>query len=268
MGVRSGYIELNKTTLYYEISGSGHPIVFIHGGFCDGRIWDDQFHIFAVDHKDIRYDLRGYGKSALPIQKEHYKHHEDLKALLDHLGIPKAHICGQSLGGAIAVDFVLSYPEMCSSLIVLGPWIFGYHSPSSKELLSRMDKTSLIFREKGKMAAIEHFYNDPIMMKTYKDPNIVLRVKELASDYSFWHFENEDPVSSVDPPAIEQIGKINIPTMIITADNDLEPCKEIADLLALEIPNSQKVIIKDAGHDINVNKPSDFNKIVLDFIRK
>ena len=144
MGVKSGYLEVNKTRLYYEISGSGDPIVFIHGGFCDLRVWDDQFHTFTRDYKAIRYDLRGYGKSTLPILKEGYKHQDDLKALLVYLGIPKAHICGQSLGGAIAVDFVLSYPEMCKSLIVLGPWIFGYRSPSTKELLSRFDKTGLM----------------------------------------------------------------------------------------------------------------------------
>ena len=97
-------------------------------------------------------------------------------------------------------------------------------------------------------------------------PDTIARVKELASDYSFWHYQNEDPVSSVDPPAIEQIDKITIPTLIITADNDLEPCKEVADLLEQKIPNSQKVMIADAGHDININKPSEFNNIVLDFI--
>ena len=76
--VDSDNAEVNGTRLYYEIFGFGEPIVLIHGGYCDLRVWDDQVQDFSERHKLIRYDLRGHGKSALPTPNKSYKHHEDL----------------------------------------------------------------------------------------------------------------------------------------------------------------------------------------------
>jgi len=260
--VGSGYADVNGTRLYYEISGFGEPIVLIHGGYCDLRVWDDQIQDFSERHKLIRYDLRGHGKSALPTPNESYKHHEDLKALLEHLGIPEAHICGHSFGSGIAVDFALSYPEMCKSLISGGPIVFGYSSSSMEALSSFVNKVDSMFKEKGKKAATDYFYAGFY----YKDQNVLDRLKEITLDYSFWHALHEDPMEVVHPLAIEQIESISKPTLIITSDNDVEPCREIAVLMEKRIRNSKRVVIADAGHDFNLEKPFEFNRIVLDFI--
>ena len=262
MEVDSGYAEVKSTRLYYEISGSGDPIVLIHGGYCDLRLWDDQVQDFSAKHKLIRYDLRGYGKSALPEPNKSYKHHEDLKALLEHLRIPEAHICGHSFGSAIAVDFALSYPEMCESLISCGPYVFGYSSPSGEELGAFIREVGSTFREKGKEAAVDHFYS----YFHYDSQDVLKRVKGIALDYSFWHTLHDDPMVAVRPLAAKQLDKISIPTLIITSDNDVEVCKEIAVLMEQKIPNSRKVVITDSGHDMNMEKPSEFNKKLLDFI--
>ena len=241
-----GYAEVNGTKLYYGLAGSGDAIVFIHGGYCDLRQWDDQGVPFTKHYKVLRYDLRGYGKSAVPIPNQRYTHHDDLKALLEYLGISKAHLCGASFGSAVAVDFALSYPEMCLSLIPVGPYAFGYRSPSTEKLNSILERIDSVFVKQGKTAVINYICENPFFQM---EPHTARRCKEIGYDYSFWHHQNEDPADYVFPRA-----------------NDIEVCQEIADVMAQKIPGSQKIIIADGGHDINMNKPAEFNKTVLNFL--
>ena len=111
MQIQQGFADVNGTRLYYEMVGSGHPLVLVHGFTLDTRMWDDQFEMFAGRNQVVRYDLRGFGKSALPTT-EPYSHPDDLRALMTHLGIEHAFIIGLSLGGAVAVDFAVTYPPI------------------------------------------------------------------------------------------------------------------------------------------------------------
>src|SRR5678815_1925512 len=123
--IDSGYAEVNKTKLYYEIAGKGEPLVLIHGSFGDRRFWDLQFYDLSKKYKVLRYDLRGFGRSALPIENEVYRDSDDLDALMDFLGIKKAHVCGLSFGSFVVIDFALSHPDKCLSLIPVGPRVAG-----------------------------------------------------------------------------------------------------------------------------------------------
>lgn len=266
--IKIGYVAVNGTKLYYEIAGEGDPIVFIHGHGGDRRHWDDQFEVFAKSHKVIRYDVRGFGKSSMPVEGERYSHYEDLKALLDFLSINKAHMCGLSMGSGIAVDFVLAYPEMSSSLIAVGPWAFGYDSPAAGELREIFGKFPSIIKESGTEAAINSWGEAPYLKKTKENPLVFERLKDIGKDYSFWHYLHQDPKFILDPPAVQQFNKINLPALIITAEYDLKACREIADLLEKNNPNAKKLVIADAGHLMNMEKPEEFNKAVLDFLKE
>jgi 3-oxoadipate enol-lactonase len=165
--IETGYADVNNTRLYYEIAGSGDTLVLIHGNFGDNRHWDGQFEALAKNHKVIRYDVRGYGRSSLPVEGESYSNHDDLKALLEHLGISNAHVCGLSMGSGIAVDFALAYPKMCESLIPIGPWAFGYNSPATAEINELFGKISSVLKESGTKAAADCWsdsYGPPILM--------------------------------------------------------------------------------------------------------
>jgi pimeloyl-ACP methyl ester carboxylesterase len=104
----SGFAKVNDTTLFYEMKRSGDPLVFIHSGGFDRRMWDDQFKFFS-DYTMIRYDARGYGKSKAPTRP--YSEQADLFRLLEYLDIQSANIVGLSLGGRIAIDFAIAHPE-------------------------------------------------------------------------------------------------------------------------------------------------------------
>ncbi len=108
--VQSGFAEINGGKIYYEVAGSGHPLVLIHGGQMDRRMWDEQFDLFSKSYRVIRYDVRGFGKS--PASTNVYADEEDLAALLKYLQVDKAYIVGLSLGGRIAIDFALTHPDM------------------------------------------------------------------------------------------------------------------------------------------------------------
>ena len=250
--------------MYYEINGEGDPIVLLHGNFGDCRHWDDQFKDFAESHKVLRYDFRGFGKSSMPVEGKPYAHYIDLKALMDHLGIVKAHICGFSSGCAIAVSFVLAYPEMSKSLIALGPWVVGYTSPKVEESVSKAREIPRTLKEKGPKEALDRFW-DYVFSQTLGCKGD-LKLREVGKDYSFWPFYNENQTISQKPSAFHQLSKIKCPTLIITAEHDSPACIEAADLMERDIPNTQKVVFKNASHAMNIDKPEEFNKLVLDFI--
>src|SRR5713101_544743 len=108
----SGFAEVNGTRLYYEVAGEGYPLVLMHGGIMDNAMWNDQFETFPQHYRVIRFDLRGFGQSDLPVGQKPYSMRGDLRALLTFLGIDRANILGISMAGSIAIDFTLDSPDM------------------------------------------------------------------------------------------------------------------------------------------------------------
>lgn len=122
---QTGYAPVNNGRLWYEAAGTGHPLVLLHGGLVDSRLWDPQFPVFAQHYRTIRYDLRGHGRSS-DAGPEPYSHIDDLHTLLGVLEIPRAHILGLSMSGAIVVDFALAHPEMVTALLPVAAGLSGY----------------------------------------------------------------------------------------------------------------------------------------------
>jgi len=126
----SGFARVAEPVIYYETAGSGAPVVLIHGGQMDRRMWDPQFESWSKQYRVVRYDVRGYGRSAVPTLP--YSDVDDLLAVLDALGIARAHLVGHSLGGAIAQEVARAAPDRVASLTLiasagLGPEIdIGY----------------------------------------------------------------------------------------------------------------------------------------------
>src|ERR687894_2826224 len=130
---RSGFAEVNGAALYYETMGAGEPLVLLHAGIADRRMWDRQFEALAERYRVVRFDRRGFGRS--PLTDGPYAHHEDLRGLLDGLGIERASLVGCSMGGAAAIDFALRYPERVRAMVLVGSAVSGAESdePPPKE---------------------------------------------------------------------------------------------------------------------------------------
>jgi 3-oxoadipate enol-lactonase len=268
----SGYAEVNGTKLYYETTGKGEAIVLIHGSFGDRRHWDFQFKEFGKKYKVIRYDVRGYGKSALPDADKLYTDCGDLNALLDFLGLKKVHVCGLSMGSVIAVDFVLSYPDKCSSLILVGPRVAGdgstaYRTANQDSVSACISKAVMIVKNKGVKEGTDSLWtgNNPLS-KAVKSTRTREALLKMGYEYSWWRYLYTNKREQVFPMAINKLNDIRIPTLIVTAEFDLALCKNVADIMERKIPGAKLVSIKGAGHIMNMDKPKEFNKMIFKFI--
>ena len=268
----SGYAQVNTTKLYWESLGSGVTIVFIHGSFGDRRFWDAQFEELSKRNRVLRYDVRGYGKSTLPQPDEIYTDADDLKALLDFLGIEKAHICGLSLGSIVAIDFALAYPGKCISLITCGPRVAGdesgeYRTRHHDTVSAVIQQTTAILREKGVQMATDYLWaGQHVMGKSIVSATTRTAMIQMGCEYSWWRYLHASKRKLIFPSAIKDLHTIAIPTLVVTAEYDLELCKHVAGIIAKEIPRSTLISIKNAGHMMNMDNPAQFNESILKFI--
>jgi len=264
--IQTGFAPVHNGRLYYEVVGSGDPVVFIHGNLGDRRHWDLQFETFGQRFKAVRYDVRGFGKSSLPNEAQVYSHYEDLAALLDHLGIESAHLIGWSMGSGVVVDFAIALPERTRSLTLVGPWAFGYSSPATQEIFSGMQQVQAALAAGGHAHAVEAWMSSPFFSRTIVDPAAGDRFRAIADDYTFWHFARGDPQKTLEPKAAGRVTDIRAPTLIVAGERDLAACLELADMFAKSIPGSRKVVIAGAGHLMHMEKPEEFNEIVSAFV--
>jgi len=261
MPSKTGIAEVNRTSLFYEIMGEGHPIILIHGGLLDSRMWDGQFNKFANNYRVIRYDIRGHGRSALP--KGKYSHVKDLESLFKFLNIESAHIIGLSLGGTIAIDFALEHPEKVSSLILVSSTPMGFRI-DNQELTK---KTLAIYEAANNHRiheAVEMWLNHPVFV-TIKS-RLRRKVQQMLTENLKSWVLPKDNMTWASPPAAERLSQIKTSTLIIVGGQDVPDIKAAAGLLENGIGIAIKMVIADAGHHINIEKPRQFNSIVLDFL--
>jgi pimeloyl-ACP methyl ester carboxylesterase len=257
--IESGFVHVNDATLYYEKAGNGKPVVFVHGFGLDRRTWNAQFPELADRFQLIRYDARGFGRSALP-RGTPYSHHKDLSILLQHLGISNACFIGHSMGGRIVQDFALTYPESCAALILVDPALHGYSFKTFS-----LDKSVIAAKETGIQKANEEYFNNELFTSARNNKTVSNALKEIILDYTGWHWLNKNPWTPLDPPSINQLYKIKQPTLVTIGQFDLPDFHDIANILAEQIPDSKKTIIPDAGHMCNMENPALFNQLVAEF---
>lgn len=257
---KAGIAEVNGTHLQFEIAGSGHPLVLIHGFSLDGRMWDDQFFTFANNYRVLRYDMRGFGKSALPTTEE-YSHVDDLVALLDHVGLPKAHLVGLSLGGRVAIDTAIAHPTRVASLVPVDTVLQGYKWTS--------DDAGYIWKaaaELGVATAKQLWLEHPYFTPARRNPDVAYRLGNIIREYSGWHFVNQDPWRPLNPSALDQLHTITSPTKVLVGEKDLEDFHLITSVIKSKVQGSTSEVIADAGHMCNMEQPELFNKAVLSFL--
>ena len=269
--IQSGFVETNGTRLYYEMMGEGHPLALLHGGYMDRRMWDDQFATFAQYYQVIRYDIRGFGKSELP--QVAYSDRQDLYDLLTHLGIEKAYLLGLSLGGGIALDFTLEHPERVDGLVLVGSSVTGAPVP---QILTQQEIQALIqqqqpmqeaIRTRNVSAMLDAVMNHPTLVPPEKYPLARQKVRENLSEYSFVWVLNPAPRQELEPPAWGRLREIAVPTLIVLGGDDSFLLHRYADRLEREIAGAKRVTIPGTHHMPNMEKPEEFNRIVLDFLK-
>lgn len=268
----ASFVEVNGTQLYYEVLGEGHPLMLIHGGYMDRRMWDDQFHAFAQHYRVMRYDVRGFGKSKLPPVP--YTDRQDLYALLNYLGVEKTYLLGLSLGGVIALDFTLEHPAMVDALILVGSPVPGfpiellYTEEQLEQLRSRWATFEKAREERNRPAMVDALMQDPTLVPSANYPAARQRVRDNLSEYSFAWVLDPAPRQDLEPPAYQRLAEIHAPTLIVLGAQDDPRLFKDADKLERDIAGSSRVMIAETHHMPNMERPEEFNAIVLDFLEK
>lgn len=261
----TGYADVHGARLYYEMMGAGHPLVFVHAGIADSRMWDDQLADFAEHYRVIRYDIRGFGKSVMPPGPSSTS--RDLYGLLQALGITRAHVVGLSIGGGIAIDFTLQHPEMVSALVLVASGLGGTQ-PSAEMQRAYADVDAALERD-GIDAAVEAenriWVDGPKRTPTQVNPSVRKRVTEMNG--ALYRLPEVDaPRERLDPPAVGRLGEIHVPTLVIVGDGDVPDVIETADMLEQGIAGARKVVFPGVAHMVNMERPAEFNRVVLDFL--
>ena len=256
---------LNGARIKYERTGNGIPVIFLHAGIADSRMWESQVGPFSEYFDVIRPDTRGFGKSELPPMR--WSPVADLLALMEELHLKPAHLVGCSLGGSIAIDFAIQHGERVSKLVLVGPAIgganFGTRYPdvfAEVKAAEETGDTSAINK-----AEMHLFLDGPRRSHGYvrqplRDLFLDMNGSNFASDW------NSAPTDDLNPPAAERLQEITAPTLVVIGDEDVPTIFDAAGLLMEKLPHARKFAIHDAAHLPNMEHPEEFNREVLEFL--
>ena len=256
---------INGARIHYERVGEGMPVIFLHAGVADARMWRSQVDVLARQFDVITPDMRGFGASEL--RPEEWSPVEDLLGLVDELHLKPAHLVGCSVGGGLAIDFALEHGERISKLVLVAPGVGGLPpDPSDATLWEEVERAEKSGDVDAMLRAEARLWLDgPTRPEGYvRDPVRKFMVEMNGSNVGQdWEHA---PTRKLEPPAADRLQEITAPTLLIVGDHDLATVYKAADLVTEKVPHVRKVVIHDAAHLPNLEHPDEFNRVVLDFL--
>ncbi|GIJ28657.1 alpha/beta hydrolase [Micromonospora qiuiae] len=261
-------IEVNGAMLAYDDTGSGSPVVLLHAGIADRRMWRKQIDALATRHRVIALDLRGYGESELPPAS--FAHHDDVAGLLDALGLAHAALVGCSFGGAVAIDTALAHPDRVSALALLGTAVSGHEWSEEtndlwEALIGDVDPEDFAAAAAGE---VRFWVVGPERAPEQVDPELIdfaaaMDERALAAELALGAVD----VAELDPPAIGRLGELRVPVLVGAGAADVPEIRQLADRIAAESPQAVRLPdVPDAAHLLPLERPAPVNAALLDFL--
>ncbi len=249
------YAQINETQLWYDERGSGDAVVFLHAGLLDSRQWERQLETFGERYRAIAYDVRGYGRSPAPT--EPYRLHEDLVALLDALGIERAALVGNSMGGQTAIDATLAAPERITALAAVGAAVSGLSGPRaySEDQGARAEAAWMAGNYEG--AA-------DVWLEVWAPLCTDDRLREIAYTNAAIDFDELELAG--DPPAAGRLGELRIPTLVLLGDTEVQGIVDSCRKIAAEVDGARLELMESADHLPNLCRPDEFDRLVVGFL--
>jgi pimeloyl-ACP methyl ester carboxylesterase len=258
--------------LWFEETGSGPPVLFIHEFAGDGRSWEPQVRALARRHRCITYDARGYPRSDVPEEPERYSQERavaDAVAVLDHLGIGRAHVVGLSMGGFCTLHLGLRHPERALSLTVAG---CGYGAqPDRREAWqAETEARARSFETDGAAATAERYMVGPSRVQFQrKDPRGWEESKRWLAEHPAVGAALTLRGVQMRRPSLydltAELRRLAVPVLLVIGDED-EGCLEPNLMLKRTIPTAALAVLPRTGHACNLEEPALFNRLVLDFV--
>ncbi|MCA9894487.1 MAG: alpha/beta hydrolase [Anaerolineae bacterium] len=257
-------IDIGGRPIIYDVQGTGEPIVFLHAGLADRHMWDAQLAHFSASHRVIRYDQPGFGESPLPDDSVSYV--DDLRQVMDTLGIDKATLVGCSLGGMVSLEFAVNYPERVSRLVLVGSSIVGY-KPSAP-LPELWEKARQAYENKDYAGVTEIGVQLFVVGRGRASEDVPDDLKAYVYKHYYASNFGQNARPEITWPvrsAVEHLSEIDVPTLVIVGSLDTEQIIEMANLLASSIPNAQKAMMENTAHLPNMEQPDAFNEMLEEF---
>lgn len=258
--------DVNGVSLPYEVAGDGPPLVLIHGWAVHRGYWDDDVAALAQEYRVVRYDRRGFGEATG--KPDLTADPADLKALLDEIGVPRAHLIGHSQGANVALSFAHRYPERVHGLVLFGPDLLpGQQPPSGDDLPAAADWVTIgqtegitALHEAIGQWAVENFGGSV-------DETLSARAEALLSTYSGADLlDPPQPSNLVAPAGVAELGAVAAPTLVVYGEDEISFVRAAAELAVEGIPGARRVVIPGAGHAANWQEPDLFASAVLEFL--
>ena len=259
----AGIVPLEGTTMHYEESGRGPAMVLVHAGIADRRMWGSQAREFSKGFRVVRPDLRGFGQTRRP--NIPYSDVTDLEALLSALEISDAALVGSSMGGGVVLDLVLRDPDRVRAMVLAGATLSGLQFEDEATFDGWRAAASAF--DRGDLEEAARIEYEMWVVGVGRPPNSVkstvqgLVVDMLLASYADPEVEKIES----DSPAIERLGEIAVPTLVLAGAHDRPDILRAADILAEEIAGARKVIVPRTAHLLNLERPATFNGILREF---
>ncbi len=261
---------INGVNLYYEVHGRGFPLVWSHEFAGDYRSWKTQVEFFQRRYRVITYNARGYPPSDVPMDLSLYtqeKAVEDLRGLLDHLSIAQAHVGGFSMGGSVALNFGLAYPQMARSLIVAGA---GTGSADPELFRRGLEEIAHRLETEGMPSMADYLHGPHRVQLLHKNPKAWRELSRHFSEHSNRGMAlTLRGIQGGRPSIFELEAKLrtlDVPVLLMVGDED-DPCLEPSVFMKRCIPRSGLAVFPRTGHTINLEDPRFFNQTVLGFLK-
>ena len=262
----------DNVLLYFEETGSGAPIIFVHEFAGDLRSWEPQLRHFGQRYRAIAFNARGYPPSSVPENSAHYSQDraaDDIGAVLDQLGIDRAHVVGLSMGGFATLHFGFRHPQRARSLVVAG---CGYGAEPARAEQFKAEATSIAatLRRNGIAEFAARYARGPTRVQfENKDPRGFAEFARRLAEHSALGSANTQLGVQGARPSLytlqEQMRALNVPTLVLTGDEDW-PCLQPALLMKYTIPSAALSVMPNCGHTINLEDPDQFNHLVGQFL--
>jgi pimeloyl-ACP methyl ester carboxylesterase len=267
----TGVARSEDATLEFDVAGEGAPVTLLHPGLWDRRVWDEQFGLFSRTYRVLRYDARGYGRSSRPEPGVPYSHVRDLIAVLDAAGIERTALVGCSMGGGIAIDAALTHPDRFTALVLAASGLGGFEGTPEQEAeweawYAEPDAAIEAAIEAGDLERAQDLRLSTTWAPLGTEDEAGARIREIAFDNLHELTMDESAAEQPDPPAFARLEEIAIPTLVLPADHDPPDLVAISQALAERTPKARVVRIPETDHVINLRRPAEFNRAVLEFL--
>jgi pimeloyl-ACP methyl ester carboxylesterase len=254
-------------SLYHESAGEGPPVVLVHSGICDSRMWDRQMRTLAADHQVVRLDLPGYGRS--PVRTRPLSYAGEVLAVMDEQGIASAALVGSSFGGRVVLDVARTAPDRVRALVLEAPGRRDWDWSDAVRRYSDAEEEALSVGDLDK--AVELNVRFWLVGPRRAPDEVDAGLRTAVTAMQRRAFENVLAGPGGEPPDPEPPGSeadVRAQALILIGDLDVPDMQAIAAHYERELPSARKVVMPGVAHLPSLERPEEFDRLVLDFLAR